>query len=427
MVKHFLRFLTEPTRKNIAINTVGNYLNVFFIALFALILVRIMTPAEYGVLSVLLGISYVLATILDFGTTATIYSYVPALHAENNPRLYRFIKSTFFYQSLFSFIVIGVLFFTFPYLDRVFFKTNARIWVLDLTSFSVLLFIWQNFFTNILFAAKKFLRANLYINIANVVKTIVIGLMAYFGTLSVGEVIFVFGIVGPVVFFILLILTSKRHIITVYHSTIDKKEFRFGYTLTYFLASQFYNLGLRMDLFLLSYFALGAQVGFYGLAQKIILTVIASIVSITQVLSPRFATVKTKKDARSEMKRAFKYLLLPSAIFIVLYFTPKFVFELVFTGNFAETERATKALALPFILNAVGSVPMLFLLYSVKKPGYILWSNFLFFLIISIGSYYLIPRQGMFGPPVAILFAFIIATSIQTLAMVKEYRSLVVE
>src|SRR3989338_5261468 len=146
MVKHFLRFLTEPTRKNIAINTVGNYLNVFFVALFALILVRIMTPAEYGVLSVLLGISYVLATILDFGTTATIYSYVPALHAENNQRLYRFIKSTFFYQSLFSFIVIGVLFFTFPYLDRVFFKTNAKILGFVLPSFFFLFFFFFFFF-----------------------------------------------------------------------------------------------------------------------------------------------------------------------------------------------------------------------------------------------------------------------------------------
>src|SRR3990167_4717529 len=133
MLQRLISFIKEPTRKNIAINTIGNYLNVFFIALFALILVRIMTPAEYGVLSVLLGISYVLATILDFGTTATIYSYVPALHAENNPRLFRFIKSTFFYQSLFSIIVIGILFLTFPYLDRIFFKTNAQTWVLNLT------------------------------------------------------------------------------------------------------------------------------------------------------------------------------------------------------------------------------------------------------------------------------------------------------
>ncbi|OGK12785.1 hypothetical protein A3A93_02665 [Candidatus Roizmanbacteria bacterium RIFCSPLOWO2_01_FULL_38_12] len=424
MLQRLISFIKEPTRKNIAINTIGNYLNVFFIALFALILVRIMTPAEYGVLSVLLGISYVLATILDFGTTATIYSYVPALHAENNPRLFRFIKSTFFYQSLFSIIVIGILFLTFPYLDRIFFKTNAQTWVLNLTILSVLFFIWQNFFTNILFAAKKFLRANLYINIGNVVKTIVIGLMAYFGTLSVGEVIFVFGLLGPVVFFILLLFTNRRHVSTVFRAKIAKEEFRFGYTLTYFLGSQFYNLGLRMDLFLLSYFALGEQIGYYGLAQKIILSIIASIVSITQVLSPRFATIKTKKDARSEMKRAFKYLLIPSAIFILLYFTPKIIFELVFTGNFSQTEAATKALALPFILNAVGSVPMLFILYTVKKPGYILWSNLIFFLIITLGSYYLIPQRGMFGPPIAIFFAFLIATAIQTVAMIREYKKL---
>ena len=35
---------------------------------------------------------------------------------------------------------------------------------------------------------------------------------------------------------------------------IAKEEFRFNYTFTYFIASQFYNLGMRMDLFLLSYF-----------------------------------------------------------------------------------------------------------------------------------------------------------------------------
>ncbi|EKE14245.1 MAG: hypothetical protein ACD_12C00609G0001, partial [uncultured bacterium] len=72
MLKRILDFIKKPTSKNIIINTVGNYLNVFFIAFFAFLLVRIMQPSEYGVLSVLLGISYVLANILDFGTTASI-------------------------------------------------------------------------------------------------------------------------------------------------------------------------------------------------------------------------------------------------------------------------------------------------------------------------------------------------------------------
>jgi PST family polysaccharide transporter len=416
--------LKDPTRRNVIINTLGNYINVFFTALFALILVRILSPSEYGILSVLLGISYVLSNVLDFGTTATIYSYVPTMYAENDKRLYQFIKSTFFYQSLFSIIVIGTLFIVFPYLDRVFFKTHVPSYVLNLTAFSTLLFIWQNFFTNILFAAKKFMRANIYINIANIIKTVVILYLGYIGMISVGIIIFVFGVVGPIIFFVLILFENKNKIPHLYLAPIRKEEFRFGYTLTYFLSSQFYNLGLRMDLFLISYFGLTLELGYYGLAQKIILTIIASIVSITQVLSPRFATIHTKKESREQLKTAFWYLIWPSLIFVALYFTPRALFELVFTKNFTHTEAATKALAIPFVLSAIGSVPVLFLLYTVKKPIYILYGNIVFFTIISVGSYYLIPVKGMFGPPVAIFWAFIAATLIQTVAMWIEYRKL---
>jgi len=86
-----------------------------------------------------------LANILDFGTTATIYSYLPALYEKKSHDLYSFIKSIFLYQSFFSFLVIAGLFISFPYLDKVFFKTEAPLWELWLTSFSVLFFIWQNF------------------------------------------------------------------------------------------------------------------------------------------------------------------------------------------------------------------------------------------------------------------------------------------
>src|SRR3972149_9155896 len=90
MIPRILHFIKRPTSKNIIINTLGNYLNVFFTALFALILVRLLTPSQYGVLSVLLGIAYVLANILDFGTTATIYSYLPGLYENKSNNLYSF-------------------------------------------------------------------------------------------------------------------------------------------------------------------------------------------------------------------------------------------------------------------------------------------------------------------------------------------------
>ena len=100
-------------------------------------------------------------------------------------------------------------------------------------------------------------------------------------------------------------------------SPIDKKEFRFGYTVTFFVASQFFNLAQRMDLFLLSFFlSKSAEVGYYGLAQKIILTVTASIASITQVLSPQFSKIKTKPEIIKEFKHGALYLLIPAGLFI---------------------------------------------------------------------------------------------------------------
>lgn len=424
MIPRLINFIKRPTSKNVLINTLGNYLNVFFTALFALILVRILTPSQYGVLSVLLGIAYVLANILDFGTSATIYSYLPALYEKKTYELYRFIKSTFFYQSIFSFIVIGLLLLSFPFLDEVFFKTGAPWWELWLTSFSVLFFIWQNFFQNILFAAKKFVKTNIYLNLANVLKTLVVFIMVVTKTVTVGSVIFIFGILGPLIFFFLLFLEKKDLVPILIKSRVNRGDFRFGYTMTYFIASQFFNLGLRMDLFLLSYFRSKAEVGYYGLSQKIILTIITTVISITQVLSPSFANITKKSEAVSQLKTGFMYLLLPAVLFLALFFIPKQVYDLFFTENFVETASITKALSLPFILYALGSLPMLFLLYTVKKPVYILISNIIFFAILTIGCYILIPKLGVFGPPYAITVALIFAIAIQVIASFKEFKKI---
>lgn len=424
MLRRLTDFIKRPTNIHILINTIGNYLGVFFTAMFALILVRILDPSQYGILSVLLGIAYVLANILDFGTTATIYSFLPPLIEKKADNIYRFIKSTFVYQSLFSFIVIGLLFITFPYLDKVFFKTHAPIWELYLTAISVLFLIWQNFITNILFAAKKFLKANIYSNLANLFKTIIILFLVYVKMITVGSIIFVFGIIGPAIFFLLLFLEKKDLVFVLIKSEVNIKEFRFKYTLTYFIASQFFNMGLRMDLFLLSYFLSKQEVGYYGLAQKIILTIITTIVSITQVLSPGFSKIKTKKEVKRQVKHGLLYMLLPCALFVLLVLTPNLIFALFFTDKFIKTAVITKSLSLPFIIYALGSIPQLFILYSVKKPRYILAANIALFFIITIGCYYLIPIMGVNGPPYAIALALAVATGILIIASIKEYAKL---
>jgi O-antigen/teichoic acid export membrane protein len=424
MMYRIRSFFLRPTSRDIIINTLGNYLNVFFSAFFVYLLVRILDPNQYGVLSVLFGIAYVLANILDFGTTATIYSYLPPLIDAKKQTVYRFIKSTFFYQTFFSLVVVAVLVVTFPYLDAHFFKTDAPLIELYITSLSVLFFIWQNFLGNCLYAAKRVLQNNIYNNVANIVKTAVIIALALTHTVTVGSIIFTFGIVGPLVFFVLVYMSKKNHLRFVMNAPIAREDFRFNYTLTYFIASQFFNLGLRMDLFLLSYFRPKDEVGYYGLAQKIILTIIATVISITQVISPAFSKIRFKADFFAHVKSAVLYMLLPTVLFLALAATPNWIFFLVFTEKFVKTADMTRALALPFILYPLMSLGHLFLLYTAKKPGYILITNVVLFLTISLGCYFFIPYYGISAAIFSIAAAFFLSGCLLTVFAVHEYRKM---
>ena len=425
MLERILSFIKKPTSKDIIVNTIGNYLNVFFVAFFAFLLVRVMHPSDYGVLSVLLGIAYVLANVLDFGTTASIYSYLPPMIEKRHKNIYVFLKTIFAYQTGFSAIIIILLFIFFPYLDKIFFKTGAPWWELYITTFSVLFLIWQNYAINALNAAKKFFQANLYLNLSNLIKTLFIFILIFAKLITVGSIIFTFGILGPAIFFLMLFFEKRYIIFNILKAPIKKEEFRFAYTFTFFIASQFFNLAQRMDLFLLSFFlSKSPEVGYYGLAQKIILAVIASIASITQVLSPNFSKIKTKEEVIKEFKHGFFYLLIPAFLFVALYFTPNGIFYFFFTKRFAQTAAITKSLSLPFIIYTFINLPFLFLLYTVKKPKIIFIVNFVFFLIVTIGCLYTIPKYGVFGPPYAIALGFTAALIISLIFSIKEFKKI---
>jgi len=426
MISKLSSFLKRPTSTAVIINTVGNYLNVFFSAFFIYLLVRIISRSEYGVLSVLFGITFVLANLLDFGTTATLYSYLPNLLEQKSANAYRLIKSTFFYQTLFSGIVIGFLIVAFPWLDLVFFKTKAPILTLYVTAISVLFFIWQNFLSNCLYVTKRVLQVNIYSLIANIVKTAIVLALAVTHMISVGVIIFVFGIVGPIIFFILVYASKKNHMAAVMKAPIERSDFKVSYTLTYFIASQFFNLGLRMDLFLLSYF-LSKDLGDYGAAQKIILTIITTIVSITQVISPAYAKIRTKKDLYLQIKPSLFYMLIPTAIFGALFLTPDWIFSLFFTNKFYNTPVIARQLAIVYLPYSFISLFHLFLLYSVKRPADILLGNIAIFLIVTLGCYFFIPIYGAMAAVWSVGASFAVASVILIFLSVRAYKAMPAE
>ena len=179
-----------------------------------------------------------------------------------------------------------------------------------------------------------------------------------------------------------------------------------------------------MDLFLLSYFRPKDEVGYYGLAQKIILTIIATVISITQVISPAFSKIKFKRDFFSHVKSGVLYMLLPTALFLLLAITPNWIFFLVFTKKFVQTATITRALAIPFVLYPIMSLAHLFLLYTVKKPIHILTTNVVLFTTISFGCYLFIPRYGITAAVYSIGIAFLLSGGLLITLAGYEYRKM---
>lgn len=418
-----LRYLKLPTTVDVMINTLGNYATVFFTALYALVLVRVLSPSEYGVLSVLFAIAYVSSNILDFGITASIYSYLPKI-LNDREEMMKFIKTNLTFQIVLSVIATFILFLFFKELDRHILKLNVDSVLYFWTLASIPFFICQNFILNVMFSAKKFLTANIILTISNLVKTILLFVLIFANKVTILNVIFTFGIIGPIIFIVLILLRRPQQLKSLISSKIERGKIKMGYTLTFFVANQFFQIATRVDLFIISYFLTKEMVGYYGLSEKIILSVLTAVISITQVLSPQFAKVEKRAEVISLLKKSFAYMTLPAVIFLLAILTPESLYSFIFTNRFSQAANITRALSIPYILYGYISIPMLFFLYTVRRPVHLFFTNSIFLIVVSVGSYLTVPVWGVFGPPIVFLAGFLLMSIYIVVAMTKEYKKL---
>ena len=227
---------------------------------------------------------------------------------------------------------------------------------------------------------------------------------------SINAIIITLGVIGPLLFLGLLAYDRQTDVLKILQTSFHRSSIRLKYTLTFFVSSQFFNMASRIDLFMLSFYLPKADVGYYGLSQKIILTILTSVNSITQVLSPQFAKAVTKKEVISHMKKALLYMSIPTALFFIAAILPTWIYTLVFTSNYQKTAMITRILSSSYILYGISAIPSLFFLYTVRKPIYLCINNLVFLIIIAFGSYWLIPHFGVFGPTIAFFGCFIWST-----------------
>ncbi len=215
------------------------------------------------------------------------------------------------------------------------------------------------------------------------------------------------GIIGPAIVFAIVLFERRWIIRSFIDSDITRSAIKLGYTTQYFIASQLFALASRIDLFMVAYFLMPGDKGDYALAQRIVLAIVTTTDSISQVLSPQFAKVSSRNEILALFKKSFIFVLLPTALFVAAMIVPTFLYTLFFTDKFILAFPVTRLLSFAYIPYNFAAILLLYFLYTIKKPIHVIYSNFILVVILIVGDYVLIPKLSLYGPPIASFVAFI--------------------
>lgn len=415
--------LKDTVTRNVLINTFGNYAGFIIGGLYTILLFRFFSPHDFGVLSILLAISYLLSNLLSFGIPATLYANVPIL-LPNKAAAQDFLKSNFIFQTVLASFSLLVMYIVLPKIDVQLFKFDLPPYYYAIMLVSTLMYIWQNFVRDSLNAAERFFQINAANTFANLIRIVLIIVFGSRGLLTIPNTIFILGVVAPLAVFLTVLPQRRSVITTLIRHRIDRSHIKLRFTLPYFFSTQLYNLTTRADLLLVAYFLTTVDAGHYSVAQRVMFVIITSIDSITQVLSAEFSKVSTRTKALQLIKKACYYMAIPSAILLILAFSPAFLYRLFIPQAYEPSIPLIKLLSLTYIPFSFDAALLLFFLYTRKKPMFILYANIIMLVLVTLLHLYFIPRLGITGPVVSFGVTYVCITVFIVAGVIREFRLL---
>jgi len=371
----------------------------------------------------LLTLSYVLTNVLSFGTPGTIYAHLPE-RLNDKKSVMNFVFSNLVFLTVLSGMSLIFLYLISEYADQAFFKTGASQLQFLIVAIGTQFLVWQNFLRDVLNSAGKFFQINVAVNLSNFFKALILVALFLNGGISITNTLITLLFVGPAVVFFVIISNRRWVIKSITQSIISRGNVKFGFTFTYMIASQIFSLASRIDLFLISYFLTRPEVGYYGLSQRIVLAVITSSDSITQVMSPQFSTIRDKGRVWTLLKQGSTCMLLPTAVLIAIVLTPNTIFELVFGTEYTTSTGVTKALSIAYLPYSFYMIVSLFFLYTIKKPKFFLTSNLIFLIATVSLNIFLIPKYRLYATPISFLVGFSLAGIFLSLSFISKMRKL---
>ncbi len=412
--------LQSQTAKDTFILFAGNIGSAFLGFLFILFVARSLSVSDFGILSAVLNLVAILASIADIGISTGSVNFISEHFARGeNQKAKEYIKASFQVR-LYVVLLISLIIVIFaPFVSHQFLASRDPKMALWAAIIPIFLFP-DSFFPYILQAKKQFLASTVIDNAFYLARFLFGAAFYIVGALTINKAFWAFG-VGFVVEMVLVSFFLKWDFL---YSKPQKNEYvkLLKYSGWVGVNRIISSVSGRLDIQMLAAMLGATATGLYSIPSRLAGFISVLTGSFSSVLAPRLASFG---NVENEKRYILKSLLAicPIIFGIVIWILMAKPFILTLFGNkYIDSIPVFQALAAAQIPSLLSIPSVSAIIYSMKKTVYI--GAFSFFQIIAIFllNSFLIPKYGVYGPTIALGITNTILVVYTWVIVVKHYR-----
>ncbi len=342
--------IEKELKKGFLITFVSKYSNFIFELIISIVLARLLSPKEFGIVAVIFVFTTFFNLLGEIGVGAAII--------QNKNLNNKHIQSIFNYTALMA-VVSGVGFSLISYIIADFYENDEYIKIGHLLSFVVFFYILNVVPQALIRKEKKFLKLEGSIFVINVVS----GLLAIYLALN-GSSFYALvyrEIVKSILLFIVNFHNSKFRI--GYNFNIDGIILIFNYSFFQFLFNVINYFSRNLDNILIAKFLGATSLGFYDKAYRLMLYPVQTLTFvITPVLHPVLAKYENEPEViylhYKKILEILAFLGIPFSVF--LFYSSEEVISGMYGGQWSASVPVFKILSLSvwiqMTLSSTGSI-----------------------------------------------------------------------
>ncbi len=420
-ISHLYALALSQTARSTYLTTFGAGLNAFLGFIFTIVVARSISPANFGLFSVVMNLLVILFVICDIGLSSSILRFLPqAIREGKKERAGEVIKLSFLATLLISgLLAILLAAFSEPIANLVFAKSELAL-PLTIVSVSLLGISLSYLFVSVLQGQQRFLFGVITETSVVFLKVLVTLGLLLSGRLNLISVLVVYSLTSFTGLILGLLFIRPDFLFAKINLKLAKTLFGFGIWIA--IARIANVLSGKIDTLMLVRYVEAAQVGFYAAAQRMTFIFPVMVSGMTIVLSPKFASFKTTLEAKPFMKKSS---LLISSLFlpvVLLFFLAPWITVWIYGQVYQPSIYIFRWLLLSSSFFIASTIPITIIIYFLGQSRFFAIISILQLLIIFFANLILIPKLGVIGPAISLAIAYGVVFLISLFFVFRKFK-----